>query len=301
MKSSALLLAAASTFLTGAAEPPKPLTPGDIVTAAPASAWKAISADDLLVIDLKGGGRVIVQLAPEFTPVHAANIRAFARSNYWAGAAVYRVQDNYVAQWGLGDTERPFPAGVVKEPPHEYWRAMDGLTVVPLGYPDSYGGQAGFAAGWPVGYDPAADRINLTHCYGYVGVARGLAPDTGSGSELYAIIGHAPRQLDRNIAVVGRVIEGIENLSSLKRGPAPMGFFDKRTEDAPIASVKLASQLAGADRPAFEYLDPASPSFASYARLRGNRSDDFYKVPAGGADLCNVPVPVRRVSVGERG
>ena len=284
-----------------AAAPAKPLTPGDVVTAAPAEAWKRISPDDLLLIALKNGGQVVIQLAPEFTPVHAANIRAFARSDYWNGAAIYRVQDNYVAQWGLGDVERPFPAGVVKEPPHEYWRPIDGMAVVPLGYPDSYGAQAGFAGGWPVAYDPAADRINLTHCYGYVGVARGLAPDTGSGSELYAIIGHAPRQLDRNIAVVGRVIEGIENLSSLKRGPAPMGFFAQRTEDTPIASIKLASAVSGVERPLFEYLDPASASFATYLRVKANRSDDFYKTPAGGVDLCNVGVPVRRVTVGERG
>lgn len=297
MNAPALLLATASAFvLTGAAEPAKPLTPNDVVAASPAGAWKAISADDLLLIVLKNGGQIIVQLAPEFTPVHVANIRAFARSNYWSGAAVYRVQDNYVSQWGMGEAEKPFPGEVVKQPPHEYWREMKGLAVVPLGYPDSYGGQAGFVGGWPVAYDSKSGRINLTHCYGAVGVARGLAPDTGSGTELYAIIGHAPRQLDRNIAVVGRVIEGMEQLSALKRGPAPMGFYGQRSEDTPIAQVRLASQLAGPDRPSFEYLDPASAAFANYLRLRASRSDDFYKTPAGGVDLCNVPVPIRRVT-----
>jgi len=139
-----------------------------------------------------------------------------------------------------------------------------------------------------------AGRVNLTHCYGSVGVARDLAPDTGSGGELYAIIGHAPRQLDRNIAVVGRVVEGIEHLSSLRRGTEALGFYKERSEDAPIESVRLASDLPAAQRPAFEYLDPASAAFAAYLRLRANRSDAFYKVPAGGVDLCNAPVPVRR-------
>lgn len=302
MKPTALLLTAASAiFLAGAAEPPKPLTPNDIIAAAPANAWRSIPADDLLLIDLAGGGRVVVQLAPEFTPVHVANIRAFARSGYWNGAAVYRVQDNYVAQWGMGDKEKPFPEGAVKVPPHEYWRDMKGLPFRPLGYPDSYASQAGFVNGWPVGHDPQSGRVNLTHCYGAVGVARDLAPDTGSGSELYAIIGHAPRQLDRNIAVVGRVIEGIEHLSALKRGPAPMGFYANRSEDRPIAAVRLASQVEAGERPAFEYLDPASEPFGSYLRLRANRDDAFYKTPAGGVDLCNVPVPIRRSSQGERG
>ena len=48
-------------------------------------------------------------------------------------------------------------------------------------------------------------------------------PDTGTGGELYAIIGHAPRQLDRNIALVGRVVQGIEQMSSLPRGTEALG------------------------------------------------------------------------------
>src|SRR4051794_30346425 len=108
--------------LVGAAPAKTPLTPNDIVAHAPASAWRAVPADDLLVIDMKSGGRVVVQLAPGFAPVHVANIRAFARTGWWDGATVYRVQDNYVAQWGLNETDKQPPAGVVKLPPAEYWR-----------------------------------------------------------------------------------------------------------------------------------------------------------------------------------
>jgi peptidylprolyl isomerase len=64
-----------------AAAPAKLLTPTDIVAKAPANVWKAIPADDLLVMDLKSGGRVVIQLAPKFAPVHVANIRALARGN----------------------------------------------------------------------------------------------------------------------------------------------------------------------------------------------------------------------------
>ena len=134
--------------------PPKPLTPNDIVAKAPAAAWRTIPADDLLVIDLKAGGRVVVQLAPAFAPVHVANIRALARANWWDGAAVYRVQDNYVAQWGQGESEKPFPKGVVAKPPAEYTRRLRGLPVRPLGSADPYAPAAGYALGWPVAYSP---------------------------------------------------------------------------------------------------------------------------------------------------
>ncbi len=278
-----------------APEKPKKLTPQDVIDAAPAAAWRTIAPGDLLVITLDGGKRVVVQLAPAFAPVHVANIRKMASSPYWQGAAVYRVQDNYVAQWGLGDKERKPPAGVVERPPHEYWRARAGLRIRPLGSRDSYAPAAGYARGWPVAYSPAAKTANLTHCYGSVGVARGLHPDTGSGSELYAIIGHAPRQLDRNIAVVGRVIEGIEQLAALPRGTERLGFYKEGTVARPISAMTLASLLPAGERPAYQYLDERSAAFSRYLRLRANRDDDFYRVAAGGVDLCNAPVPVRPV------
>jgi peptidylprolyl isomerase len=289
MRSSLLLLA---TFLLTAAAP-KPLTPSEVVAAAPASAWRAIPAADLLVMELKDGGRVVIQLAPAFAPVHVANIRALARAGYWQGAAIYRVQDNYVAQWGNNESDKPWPAGVVAKPPGEYARGARGLAIRPLGFADPYARSVGHALGWPVARH-ADGQVSLTHCYGYVGVGRDLSPDTGTGGELYAVIGHAARHLDRNIAVVGRVVEGIERLSSLPRGTEALGFYKARSQDVPIARLSMADVMPGADRPNFEYLDTASASFGAFVRARANRQDDFFIRPAGGVDLCNAPVPVRR-------
>ena len=281
--------------LTAAGQPAKPKTPADVIAAAPTSAWKTIPAEDVMVMDLANGSRVVIQLAPAFAPVHVANIRAFARSGWWNGgkAAIYRVQDNYVVQWGRNETEDPMPAGVVELPPAEYHRALRGLPVRPLGYPDQYAPRAGHALGWPVAYDPKAGTANLTHCYGYVGVARDLSPDTGSGSELYAIIGHAPRALDRNIAVVGRIISGMEKMSAFPRGMEALGVYKDRAQDIPIASVRMATELPPAERPSFQFLDTSSATFESYMQVRANRKDDFFIRPAGGLDLCSATVPTR--------
>jgi peptidylprolyl isomerase len=289
-----LLVAVAATLLIGAAPAPKLQTPTDVVNAAPASAWKTIPADDLLVMDLANGGRIVIQLAPAFAPVHVANIKALAHGSYWDGATVYRVQDNYVAQWGQNESEKPWPAGVTAKPPAEYTRALKGLKITPLGSPDAYAPGAGFAGGWPVAYSTKAGWADLAHCYGSVGVGRDLSPDTGTGGELYAVIGQAPRQLDRVIALVGRVVDGIDKLSSLPRGSEALGFYKDKAQYVPIASVRLASQMPAAERPSYEYLDTASPSFARYLHVRANRHDDFYIRPAGGVDLCNVQVPVRK-------
>ena len=156
-----------------------------------------------------------------------------------------------------------------------------------------------FYRGWPVA---SADMTSIwpTHCYGMVSVGRNYSPDTGSGAELYTVIGHAPRHLDRNIALVGRVIEGMEHLSSLPRGSGALGFYtaEEAAKRTPILTVRVASDLAPAEQPRFEYLFTESGTFARYAEAIANRRDPFFIVPAGGADVCNIRVPVRRVAEG---
>jgi peptidylprolyl isomerase len=290
------LAALALIPLIAAAPAAKPKTPSEIVAGAPKADWREIPADDLLVFELKDGKKVVMQLAPDFAPVHVANIRALAKGGWWDGSAIYRVQDNYVVQWGNNESDKPFPAGVVAKPPAEYHRARKGLLITPLGSPDAYAPSAGFARGWPVAYDNARGTANLAHCYAMVGVGRGLSPDTGTGGELYTAIGHAPRHLDRNIAVVGRIVQGIDQMSSLPRGTEALGFYKERTSDVPIVGARLVSDLPVSERPRFEYLRGAS--FAAYLHARKNRQDDFFIRPAGGADLCNISVPVRPVPAG---
>jgi peptidylprolyl isomerase len=298
----ALLTAAAS------AEPPAwrpaPVAgatePAEVIASSAASDWRPIDPENLLVMDLAGGGQVIVELAPDFAPVHIANMRRFARAGWWSGATIYRVQDNYVAQWGNGDAEVPLPEGVVAEPPAEYERPTAGLSLRPLGFPDSYAPVAGHAGGWPVAWDPERNMAWLTHCYASVGVGRDLAPSTGTGGELYAVIGHGPRHLDRNIANVGRVIEGIHLLAARPRGTGNLGFYEAERGETPIpiAGIRVAADIPEAARPRFEAMRTDTETFSAYVRGRANRGGTFFQVPAGGVDVCNVNVPVRRAPDG---
>ncbi|MES2119774.1 MAG: peptidylprolyl isomerase [Pseudomonadota bacterium] len=293
-----LLLATALLTLAAAPPPAKVRSPGDAVKAAPASDWIEIPAEDLMVMDLAGGKRVVIQLAPLFAPVHVANVRTMARSGYWAKATIYRVVDNWVTQWGLnedaakGDTITPLPPSAVARPPEEYERSAAGLKRVPMGSPDPYSSMAAYTDGWPVAIQPRG-KANATYCYGAVGVARDAAPDTGNGSELFAVIGATARRLDRNYALVGRVISGMENLSALPRGTAEMGVYAKDQPPIPITTVRIASDMPATDRPRFEYLRTTSPAFADYVKLASHRAD--YGVPSPGADLCAVPVPIRKI------
>jgi peptidylprolyl isomerase len=271
--------------------------PSEVIAHSTAADWRPIDLENLLVMDLAEGGRVVIELAPDFAPVHVANIRAFARGGWWNNATIYRVQDNYVAQWGNGDAQVALPSGVVRTPPAEYDRDLAGLAVRPLGFPDAYAPMAGHSNGWPVAWDPEAGRAWLTHCYASVGVGRDLSPDTGTGGELYAVIGHAPRHLDRNIATVGRVVEGIGLLSARPRGTGNLGFYDAEHGERPIPirAMRLASDLPAAERPRFEVMRTDTDTFSAFVTGRANRGGTFFIRPAGGVDLCNVNVPVRRV------
>ena len=173
-----------------------------------------------------------------------------------------------------------------------------GSAIVRAREGDSYAPAVEFANGFPVAQtlDPQTGPDAWpVHCYGMVGVGRDLSPNTGTGAELYVVIGHAPRHLDRNIALVGRVIEGIEFLSSLPRGHGALGFYDLEQGDERTGIVSIHPGVEVKDLPAYEYLSTESTSFAKYADARANRRDAFFIRPAGGADVCNIPIPVRRV------
>jgi len=315
-------VAAASLALPTFAQEPTPIpSPGEIAAAAPASDWIAIAPSDLLVMDLapdaKGTARrVVVQLMPApFSQGWIGNIRKLAAAHWWDGTSINRVQDNYVVQWGDATEKKSLPEGLAAVPESEYVTVSKGTGgMVPSdgktppmswsGYSpgwawtdhvDAYAKKYSFFRGWPFASDDGRSGWPV-HCYAMVGVGRNLSPDTGSGAELYTVIGHAPRHLDRNIAVVGRVISGIEHLSSLPRGTGALGFYEDEKERVPIASIRLADALPAAEQPKFEYLSTDSDSFARYADARANRRDPFFIKPAGGADICNIPVPVRAVT-----
>ncbi len=289
-----LALVLVPLLLDGAA--PAVPTPKQIIDSAPPEAWQAVAPDDLLVMTLGSGQRVVMQLAPEFAPVHVANIRALARARWWDGAAIVRVQDNYVVQWArMPEGQKP-PPGIAAHPPAEYDRPASGLALRPLGYTDAYAARAGFADGWPVGSDGA--RTWLVHCYGMVGVGRDLPPDTGSGEELYAVNGQAPRQLDRNIALVGRVVDGMDTLSALPRGTGALGFYADPAQRVPIATVRVAADLPAGEQPRVEAMRVDAPAFAAALGARATRRDPFFVRAAGAIDLCNAPVPVRVAPTG---
>ncbi|WCE04649.1 peptidylprolyl isomerase [Pseudoxanthomonas sp. JBR18] len=294
----ALLLALLPAFAVTAADAAgKPYRSAQqILDASPDSVWRKLDPDRTLYMDLDTG-RVVIELAPQFAPEHVGNIRTLAHEHFWDGTSIYRAQDNFVVQFGDVDGEDPAKAkslGSAKTHlPAEFNRSAKGLDFQKLPDSDGWAKEVGFVDGFPVGRTSPDGTAWLAHCYGTLGAGRNNADDSSIGAELYVTIGQSPRQLDDNITVVGRVVKGMELLSTIKRGPEPMGFYTDPAQRTPIKSIRLASDVPVAERTPLELLRTDSQTFREVAESKRNRVDDFYKRPAGHIDLCNVPLPVR--------
>jgi peptidylprolyl isomerase len=294
----ALALAVAAPALAqDAQQPPKRKSAKEIIDAAPASAWRNLDPANTLYMELPAG-RVIIELAPGFAPEHVANIKTMAKGGFWDGLTIYRSQDNFVVQFGDAEGEeagkaKPYPTGTRTRLPAEFTRSTEGARFDKLPDIDGWAPQVGFIDGMPAARDPKAGKAWITHCYGVLGAGRNNAPDSSIGAELYVVIGQAPRALDHQLSVVGRVVKGMDLLSTIPRGPEPMGFYQKPEQRAPIKAIRLASEVPAAERTPLQLLRTDSQAFIDATEARRNRVDDFYTVPAGHIDLCNVALPVR--------
>lgn len=297
----------AALLLIGATAPAPSMK--DIIDQSPKSDWQTVDPANTLVMEL-ASGRVVIVLAPEFAPNTVANIKTLVREHYFDGAAVVRAQDNYVVQWARTDN-RPVgaawksvanpalpgartdahPMGPAKmKIAAEFDRPIGGdLNFTPLRDPDTYASETGFSNGFPAARAPKEGRIWLAHCYGMVGVGRDNDADSGNGQELYAVIGQSPRNLDRNVTLVGRVVDGMELLSTMPRGTAALGFYEKPQKPIPIKSIRLASDMK--DGPAVTVLRTDSATFAKLIEERRTRPDPWYKHSPQHIGVCNVPLP----------
>jgi len=273
---------------------PEYKTAQDILDASAPSDWRTPVPENTLYLDLEAG-RVVIELTTDFAPEHVANIRTLAREGYWDGQTIYRVQDNYVIQFGAHpEADPPHPLGSAKVSlPVEFERSAEGLPFHALPDNDGWAAQTGFANGFPAARDSANGTAWLTHCYGMLGAGRNNPPDSSNGTELYVVIGQSPRYLDRNVSLTGRVVKGMELLSVLPRGTGVMGFYEDPAQYVTIKSLRLASEVPIAEREPLEILRTDTPLFDAFVESRRNRRDAWTARPAGHVDVCNIEIPAR--------
>jgi len=264
--------------------------------------WRPLDPENTIYLEL-AAGRVVIELAPAFAPKHVANVKALAREHYFDGLAILRAQDNYVVQWGDPDAEKPGLARKIQRAqrtlPAEFRRPFDRkIPFTPLPDRDTYAPEVGLSGGFPVARDKRGGAMWLVHTYGMVGAGRDNAPDSGGGTELYVVIGHAPRQLDRNVTLLGRVVQGMELLSTLPRGTGAMGFYEKPEQRTPIRSMRVAADVPDVERSQLEVLRTDTAVFRKLIESRRNRWEEWFQFRAGRLEIGNVPIPVRQIARG---
>ncbi len=266
-----------------------------VLRASQTSDWRQPAPENTVYLELDRG-QVVFELAPDFAPAHIANLRQLIANRYFDGLAIVRSQDNYVVQWGdpSAGADGARPLGKAKESlAAEFTRPGEALDFTAIDATDAYADEVGFSGGFPAARDRAGARAWLTHCYGAVGVGRGNSAQSGSGAELYVVTGHAPRHLDRNVTVIGRVISGMTILSALPRGTGPLGFYESSAEHVRILSMRIGADLPTAERLSIELLRTDTETFRNLVEARRHRAEEWFVDPTGRIDLCNIPLPAR--------
>ncbi len=268
------------------------LTTAEAMEAATAADWRDVDPENTVYMEL-GSGRVVMELASGFAPNHVENLRTLIRQKHFDNSSVVRSQENYVAQWS--NTDEAADLGKAKPNLDPEWE-MDWESDLPfleLEDGDVYASIAGISSGFPVAGNKAKSRIWLTHCYGMLGVGRGDTLDSGNSAELYVVTGHAPRHLDKNVTLIGRVIEGMSHLTTLPRGTGPLGFYETEDQYVPISTIRLATDVPETDRSKLQIMRTDTKAYANFVQARRYRKESWFDAPTGRIELCNVPIPVR--------
>jgi peptidylprolyl isomerase len=280
---------------------PKPWaqqTTSELIASAPADAWQALDPANTLYLDFEPSPgakpvRVVIALAPDLAPAHVAGVKALVAAQFFDNKAIVRSQENYVAQWG--DGAAAVAAGLQSSTMMpEFDRVMGrDFTPLPLTDGDVYAKRVGIWRNWPVAWDPATRRAWLPHCYGMIGAGRDEAANSGGPAEMYAVNGHSPRALDRNVTLFGRVVRGMEHLTTLPRGTQALGFYGEGQVKPKIISVRLAGELPIGQQERIEVLRTDHPIYPQILESRRNRRDSWTLYKAGRLEICNAPLPVR--------
>jgi peptidylprolyl isomerase len=254
--------------------------------------WREVDPENLVFMELPGG-TVTLELNPVFAPKTTAQVRELVRDRFYDGLGFYRVIDGFVAQGGDGSD-----LGELSDKPTidaEFERQWDDqLPWLLAQQPDMFAPQTGFVDGFAVGSDPSAKRAWLTHCPGVVAMARNNDKDS-SRSDFYIVIGQSPRYLDRNMNVFGRVVDGMDIVQQIKRGPEDNnGIFRDETQITRIRRMRLASEVPENERLNALVVDTNSRGFEDLLESRRDRRQAFFhQHPPEVLDVCQVPLPAR--------
>ena len=267
--------------------------------------WNTLDPENTVYLQLQEG-TVVIELNPTFAPKTVARFKELLEEQFYRGMSFYRVIDGFVAQGGdesdidgseltqtlKAEFEIDWPLKPKDKEAAKDWQPM---SWTPVQKDDMFAPYTGFIDGFPAARDDKkAGKAWLTHCPGAIAMARNNGPNTGS-TDFYIVIGQAPRYLDRNLTIFGRVVWGMDVVQRIKRGSTlKNGIIEEDLDRTWIKRMRLASSLEESEQLDIWLADTNSRGFKTMLNERRNRNNKFFHhKPPKVLDICQVPVPAR--------
>ena len=283
----AMLAAPAMAQDAGGAPPPPPAPTPE--TTIQATEWRAVPAENLLVIDTTKG-RILVEMAPELAPLHVERIKLLARRGFYDDIAWHRVIDWFMAQTGdplgNGEGQSPWPDLIAEFT----FRRDPTMPFAPVAEPT--GARLGFLRSLPVQTEPDAAFAQTgdgkvhgwgLYCPGVAGMARDVDNDTANSQ--FFIMRQAYPALDKRYTIWGTTVDGLDVVRALQVGDGENGMMVQATPDR-MTRVRVAADIPEAERPAVQVLAPHAPRFRALVdEVRAARGADF--------SICDIELPVQ--------
>jgi len=256
--------------------------------------WRVLDSDKTVLLTLPHG-KVVIELAPQFSPKHVAQFIKLTKSGHYDGNKFYRVIDGFVAQGGPEDGSRKDKLTPLLKMEGDF-TTDENWQFTKIQDNDLFAEQTGFKDGFSLAHNPSEKKAWLTHCPGVIAMARGNEPDSGS-SHFYIVNGQATRYLDRIMTVFGRVVYGMNNVQAITRtsvieGDTPV---DKK-DHTPMISMQMMSDVPKEQQIFIEVKNTEHEKFNEMIEKRKKRENAFfYKKPPPVLDVCQTPVKSRIV------
>ena len=267
--------------------------------------WNTLDPENTVYLQLQEG-TVVIELNPTFAPKTVERFKELLEEQFYRGMSFYRVIDGFVAQGGdesdidgseltqtlKAEFEINWPLKPKDKEAAKDWQPM---SWTPVQKDDMFAPYTGFIDGFPAARDDKkAGKAWLTHCPGAIAMARNNGPNTGS-TDFYIVIGQAPRYLDRNLTIFGRVVWGMDVVQRIKRGSTlKNGIIEEDLDRTWIKRMRLASSLEESEQLDIWLADTNSKGFKTMLNERRNRNNKFFHhKPPKVLDICQVPVPAR--------
>ncbi len=254
--------------------------------------WRELDPENTVFMELIEG-LIVIELNPDFAPATVKQFKQLVSDGFYDGLSFYRVIDGFVAQGGDGSDMGELSSVPLINAEFEIdWNEK--FSYMPVQTPDMFAPETGIIDGFAVARAPSKGKVWLTHCPGIVAMARNDDPDS-SRTDFYIVIGQAPRYLDRNMNIFGRVVFGMELVQRIQRGPTlNNGIIQDETRSSRIKTMRLASEIPEEDRLKVYVTDTGSKGFKNLLKSRLDRKQKFfYNKPPRVLDVCQVPVTGR--------